>query len=453
MVESPADILCAILPGPTRQESVDLAIHGLLNLKEGRATGFQHGFEKSRPRKRPSLEISCDDDSSLDSARDSERGRELPNAKRVRFEDSQPCVYPVHVNKEFLVHLKKMNMLRMFRRPSGEIMMFMTPSPATNPATNPHNPSDIIPVQTCSVPPSLHPAQPETDKQTSIAEPSVVKDDLGGHPMYVDEGSTSTEETATIEASLEQPPSSAFRESKQNPAIRLCQIVSNVVNVSSMQMVASLHGFGMRRMLNEEEILTIAEQFFGNEKAQVWRKKLQQPEPGFYRADYLKQMSRTKNPQVKVIFQLLQCCDFFFSERGQTFATGSSLEFFFRDFESTLVRSLSTRCDESENIHGTIRGRNLRLLLETLPLAYFCVSYLMTEQGVPLEHNLCQFLLLVSCLEGRGVYHYRASNNLSMAHKAYRYMIERIGGKDYGSKSLDDCERAEKELKKTFEMF
>lgn len=453
MVESPSDILSVALPGPTRQESVDLAIHGLLNLKEGLGPKYQtQELEKNRPKKRPLLHISCDDDSSLDSGRDLDTDKERPHAKRVRFEhrfdDIQPCIYPVHVSKEVLSHLRNINMLRVFRRPTGEIVMFMAPTPATNP----HNPSVATPEPTCSGPQYLHPPQPETVQEASATNPAAAGEELGSHPMDVDEGQTSTEETS-VESFEEQPPSSSFHMPKQNPAIRLCQVVSEVVNISSLEIVASLGGFGMRRMLSEEEILTIAEQFFDNGKAQMWRQKLQHPEPGFCRSEYLKQMSRTKNPQVKVIFQLLQCSDFFFSERGQVFATGSSLDFFYRDFESTLVRSLMRLCDESENSNGSVRGRNFRLLKETLPLAYFCISYLMTEQGVPLEHNLCQFLLLASCLEGRGVYHYRASNNLSMAHKAYRYMIERIGGKDYGSKSLDDCERAEKELKKTFEMF
>lgn len=452
MAES-SPFIYAAMPAPSRQESMDLAIHGLLNLRAEPSSKVQHQFEKSRPRKRPSLQISCDDESSLDSRTESGGDNDIPNAKRVRFHDNQPfdnqpCIYPIHVNKEFLVHLKNMNMLRMFRKSTGELLMFMAPSVPT-----PQHPSDPVPAPTCTVPPSLHPTQSGPINQISTPLPAVAGDDLGNRKMDVDEGNSSTEETSITDSSVEEAPFQSFRESKQNPSIRLCQIVSNVVNVLSMETVASLHGFRMRRMLNEIEILDIAERFFDNGKAQVWRKKLQHPEPGFVRSEFLRQMSRTKNPQVKVIFQLLQCSDFFFSERGQAIATDKSLGCFYQDFESTLVRLLVTRCDESDSVHGSIRGRNLCLLMNTLPLAYFCVSYLMTEQGVPLEHNLCQFLLLVSCLEGRGVYHYRASNNLSMAHKAYRYLIERVGGKDYASKSLDDCERAEKELKKTFEMF
>lgn len=241
--------------------------------------------------------------------------------------------------------------------------------------------------------------------------------------------------------------------------------------------VDEAHSISMRCMLKEEEILEVATNFFGAAQADIWRRELQMvtAHSAAARAEYLLRQSSVKNPRVKVVFQLLQCSDFFYSPRGQIMARDVSLQCFVQDFGSSLLRILSptstnicedaaqSDIDEStqsasgkmkkvKSKEGSVRWRIQQSLRATLPLAYFCVSHLMTEHRVPLEQNLCQFLLLVSCLEARGVYHYRASNNLSLSHKSYRYMIERVGGKDYSSKELETCERAEKELIRTFEI-
>lgn len=281
-----------------------------------------------------------------------------------------------------------------------------------------------------------------------------------------------------------------------NPSIYLCReftsLRANRTSTFNQPPVAVDEKFslGMRRMLTQEEIFMVARQFFGDVQANKWEEELRHATAHSLQAQnaYLKHNGHyIKNPRVKLIFQLIQCSDFFYSDRCSQEFLDQSMSCFVKDFENSLLRVLipsdeEDRADQcianvdlegegstnqgSDHLNtaknkkylkfnkfrqGSVRFRNQEALLSTLPLVYFCVSHLIENHGMALEYNLCQFLLLASCLEGRGVYHYRASNNLSAAHKAYRYMIERIGGKDFSSKNFDSCDRAEKELRRTFE--
>lgn len=149
----------------------------------------------------------------------------------------------------------------------------------------------------------------------------------------------------------------------------------------------------------------------------------------------------SKDTAVKVIFSLIHCALFLQTEEGQL-AWKHNYENYRRSFKDTLLVVV-----EQGNVRDEAKNQSL---IATLPLAYFCVQKLMPRLG--LRDNLCLFLALISCLEGRGKYHGRAGDNLPFAHKCYRYLVEVLGGKVFREIPEKEQSKADKELSKLFEV-
>lgn len=208
------------------------------------------------------------------------------------------------------------------------------------------------------------------------------------------------------------------------------------------------------QMPTENELMLIAESFFDSDNVQKWKNELKiatqisQHE----RFKYINSYSRKKSPNMKIIFQMLLCSDFFYSEQGQELAKNDSINMFINDFKDSILRVLlNKKSNFNKNRNYKYRLKILNKLFSTLPLVYFCIKYLMEKNLININKNLAQLLLFASCLETKGVYHSRCSSNLSLSLKCYRYLIEKISGKDYKSKPVELQEISEKELILLFE--
>lgn len=156
---------------------------------------------------------------------------------------------------------------------------------------------------------------------------------------------------------------------------------------------------------------------------------------------FVDSLMSSKDTAVKVIFSLMHCALYLQTKEGQL-AWKHNYDTFRRTFKDTLLVVI-----EQDNIRDEAKNQSL---IATLPLAYFCIQKLMPRLG--LRDNLCLFLALISCLEGRGKYHGRAGDNLPFAHKCYRYLVEVLGGKVFRDIPEKEQSKADKELTKLFEI-
>jgi hypothetical protein len=119
------------------------------------------------------------------------------------------------------------------------------------------------------------------------------------------------------------------------------------------------------------------------------------------------------------------------------------MERFEGKFANTIVRYLRTN-----------KTAQRKPWLETaLHHTYAYISYLMEDRDMLLQGNLCFFLCVASCIEGRGKYHGRTSKNLSAMLQCYRYLIETTGGINFSEIPEESRRAHEITLIKTFESF
>lgn len=172
-----------------------------------------------------------------------------------------------------------------------------------------------------------------------------------------------------------------------------------------------------------------------------WRSTLQQHMARTTDATgFVDSLMSSKDTAVKVIYSLIHCALYLLTEEGQL-AWQNNYAKYRQWFKDTLLQVV-----EMDNVKDEAKNQSL---IATLPLAFFCVQKLMPKLG--LRDNLCLFLALISCLEGRGKYHGRAGDNLPFAHKCYRYLVEILGGKVFRDIPESEQSKADKELSKLFE--
>lgn len=161
------------------------------------------------------------------------------------------------------------------------------------------------------------------------------------------------------------------------------------------------------------------------------------------RAHEIQELSRSSDLQLKFLFTMVQCLDYFQINPAGQIHWFNRKEKFEGKFASTIVQYLRT--------NKTAQRKHW--LEATLHHAYAYISYLIEDRGMPLQGNLCFFLCIASCIEGRGKYHGRTSKNLSAMLQCYRYLIETTGGINF-SETPEESRRAhEITLIKTFESF
>lgn len=161
------------------------------------------------------------------------------------------------------------------------------------------------------------------------------------------------------------------------------------------------------------------------------------------RTQKIEELSRSSDLQLKFIFTIVQCLEYFqINPQGQT-------KWFYRkrhfeeEFSNTIGQFLRTN-----------KAAQRKPWLEsTLHHVHAYISYLIKEKEMPLQGNLCFFLCVASCVEGRGKYHGRTSKNLSAMLQCYRYLIETTGGISYSSIPEEARKAHEVTLINSFESF
>eukprot|EP01033_Poteriospumella_lacustris_P018203 gene18203-13076_t len=163
------------------------------------------------------------------------------------------------------------------------------------------------------------------------------------------------------------------------------------------------------------------------------------------RASFIEDMCKSCDILIKGLFCFMSFLDFLKTQEGKV-AWEKRKENFESSFQGSIYRVLTDK-----DAHSDETFRRNPELMQSLYDSHACLSFLIKKRGMRLWRNLCFFLMIVSCIEGRGVYHGRTSNGLSMPHKCYRYMIEKLGGRDYRSETDKQLGQAGRELVATFE--
>lgn len=222
--------------------------------------------------------------------------------------------------------------------------------------------------------------------------------------------------------------------------VPLCRAFSRQ-QLTAAQLYQSTSGenFQLPPPLTVEFILEAARKYenFSRPTIESWQLALQS---GVDANNFVDSLISSKDTAVKVVFSLMHCALFAQTPEGRR-AWQENYANYRQSFQDTLLRVV-----EQDSVRDEAKNQSL---LATLPLAYFCVCKLMPRLG--LRDNLCLFLALISCLEGRGKYHGRAGDNLPFAHKCYRYLVEILGGKVFKSIAESDQSKADRELSKLFE--
>lgn len=222
--------------------------------------------------------------------------------------------------------------------------------------------------------------------------------------------------------------------------VPLCRAFSRQ-QLTAAQLYQSTSGenFQLPPPLTVDFILEAARRYenFSRSTIESWQLALQS---GVDANNFVDSLISSKDTAVKVVFSLMHCALFAQTPEGRR-AWQENYANYRQSFQDTLLRVV-----EQDSVRDEAKNQSL---LATLPLAYFCVCKLMPRLG--LRDNLCLFLALISCLEGRGKYHGRAGDNLPFAHKCYRYLVEILGGKVFKSIAESDQSKADRELSKLFE--
>ena len=192
--------------------------------------------------------------------------------------------------------------------------------------------------------------------------------------------------------------------------------------------------------LNEDFLRSLMHTLFETE-ATNWEAQLNSSR----RASFIEDMCKSGDILVKGLFCFLSFVDFLKTQEGKV-AWDKRKENFESSFQGSIYRVLTDK-----DAHSDETFRRNPELMRSLYDSHACLLFLVKKRGMRLWRNLCFFLMIVSCIEGRGVYHGRTSNGLSMPHKCYRYMIEKLGGRDYRSETDKQLGQAGRELVATFE--
>jgi hypothetical protein len=192
--------------------------------------------------------------------------------------------------------------------------------------------------------------------------------------------------------------------------------------------------------LNEDFLRSLMRTLFETE-ARNWEAQLNSSR----RASFIEDMCKSCDILIKGLFCFMSFLDFLKTQEGKV-AWDKRKENFESSFQGSIYRVLTDK-----DAHSDETFRRNPELMQSLYDSHACLSFLIKKKGMRLWRNLCFFLMIVSCIEGRGVYHGRTSNGLSMPHKCYRYMIEKLGGRDYRSETDKQLGQAGRELVATFE--
>eukprot|EP01033_Poteriospumella_lacustris_P000684 gene684-482_t len=191
---------------------------------------------------------------------------------------------------------------------------------------------------------------------------------------------------------------------------------------------------------NENSIRIKLRRGFQTEAA-GWEEKLNSPD----RAGFIESMCKTRNAFVRLPFCFLRFIDYLNTPEGR-YAWERREANFRLMFEDTICRVLANRGAHQARSDEMIRQNHV--FTQSLYDSYAWLSFFFQiEQDA--SRNLCFLLMVVSCIEGRGVYHGRTSNGLSIPHNCCRFMIETLGGHVYPD-DVEQCTDAERELIETF---
>lgn len=157
-----------------------------------------------------------------------------------------------------------------------------------------------------------------------------------------------------------------------------------------------------------------------------WHKELTSCDDQHRQAFLLRMCAyREKNQDhtfIRLLFWLLRVVSFFEQSEEGRCMWNARQEGFHQRFEGTIARVLADRVTHAETF------RRNPMLDSHVKDSFVVVEYVL--RYLKLRRNLCFLLMVVSCIEGRGVYHGRTSNGLSLPHMCYRYLIESLGGVD-----------------------
>jgi hypothetical protein len=156
-------------------------------------------------------------------------------------------------------------------------------------------------------------------------------------------------------------------------------------------------------------------------------------------------MCKTRNAFVRLPFCLLRFIDYLKTQQGRDAWERREAKFQLM-FEDTICRVLANRGAQARSDEMI---RQNQVFTQSLYDSFACLSFLM-EKGVRRHRNLCFLLMVVSCIEGRGVYHGRTANGLSMAHQCCRFMIDTLGRVYFPGDVGGRIGHAEKALMATF---
>jgi hypothetical protein len=145
---------------------------------------------------------------------------------------------------------------------------------------------------------------------------------------------------------------------------------------------------------------------------------------------------------IRLLFWLLRVVSFFEQSEEGRCMWNARQEGFHQRFEGTIARVLADRVTHAETF------RRNPMLDSHVKDSFVVVEYVL--RYLPLHRNLCFLLMVVSCIEGRGVYHGRTSNGLSLPHMCYRYLIESLGGVDVSAIPVAKRKRAVKTIVELF---
>lgn len=161
------------------------------------------------------------------------------------------------------------------------------------------------------------------------------------------------------------------------------------------------------------------------------------------RSEKIHDLSRSPDQLLKFLFTIVQCLDYFKTNLEGQHRWAFRKQLFQERFANTIVKYLQTN-----------KSAKRKAWLEaTLHHTYAYISYLIEDKKMPLQGNLCFFLCVASCIEGRGKYHGRTSKNLSAMLQCYRYLIETIGGIKFSEIPEESRRAHERTLIESFESF